>query len=115
MDKQEEFLVKIDIFYRTTALIKQAIQENDFLNNMMDAERLQAVINAMSSRTLAAGINLITEGETGSHFYVSEEGSYDVVKEGRNIKTFGKGVVFGELAVLYKAKRFASVKGKCFF
>ncbi|XP_063703177.1 cGMP-dependent protein kinase 1-like [Culicoides brevitarsis] len=112
-DTVDKTNITIEVFEKdqeTIALIKQAILDNDFLNNMMDTERLQAVINAMSSRSLAAGINLITEGETGSHFYVSEEGSYDVVKEGRVIKTFGKGVVFGELAVLYKAKRFASVK-----
>lgn len=98
-------------FYRTEQLIKQAIQENDFLNNMMDNERLQAVINAMSSEELPIGTFLITEGQTGSHFYVSESGTFEVIKDGRVLKTFGKGVVFGELAILYKAKRFASIKG----
>lgn len=33
-----------------------------------------------------------------------------MIKNGVCIKTFGPGVVFGELAILYKARRFASIK-----
>lgn len=93
-------------------MIKSAIKENDFLYNMMDDERLNAVIEAMTPKMLEAGTFLITEGETGSSFYVSAEGDFEVIKDKRIIKSFKKGVVFGELAILYKAKRFASIKGK---
>lgn len=95
-------------------MIKNAIKENDFLNNMMDEERLNTVIEAMKPKELEPGTFLITEGETGSQFYVSAEGDFEVIKEKRTLKSFGKGVVFGELAILYKAKRFASIKGKQF-
>lgn len=77
---------------------------------MMDDERLRAVVDAMKPEILEAGTFIITEGETGSHFYVSCEGNFEVIKGNRVIKTFGKGVVFGELAILYKAKRFASIR-----
>lgn len=77
----------------------------------MDEDRLNAVIEAMKPKELEAGTFLITEGETGSSFYVSAEGDFEVIKDKRSLKTFGKGVVFGELAILYKAKRFASIKG----
>lgn len=96
----------------TEKLIKSAIIANDFLNNMMDAERLQALVNAMIPQVLKANSYVIKEGETGNQFYVSAEGEYEVIKNGEIIKVFGPGVVFGELAILYKARRFASIKVK---
>lgn len=106
------FVNVFSIPHSDITMIKNAITENDFLNNMMDEDRLHAVIEAMKPKELDAGTFLITEGETGSSFYVSAEGDFEVIKENRPIKSFGKGVVFGELAILYKAKRFASIKGK---
>ncbi|XP_031617162.1 cGMP-dependent protein kinase 1 isoform X2 [Contarinia nasturtii] len=96
----------------TEKLIKSAIIANDFLNNMMDAERLQALVNAMIPQVLKANSYVIKEGESGNQFYVSAEGEYEVIKNGEIIKIFGPGVVFGELAILYKARRFASIKVK---
>lgn len=94
----------------TENLIKSAIIANDFLNNMMDPERLQALVNAMIPQVLKANSYVIKEGETGNQFFVSAEGQYEVIKDGVCIKTFGAGIVFGELAILYKARRFASIK-----
>lgn len=96
--------------HETEEFIKNAIRANDFLNNMMDADRLQGVVNAMIPQVLKANSYVIKEGENGDQLYVSAEGEYDVIKGGKCIKTFGPGVVFGELAILYKAKRFASIK-----
>uniref|UniRef100_A0A182P343 cGMP-dependent protein kinase n=1 Tax=Anopheles epiroticus TaxID=199890 RepID=A0A182P343_9DIPT len=94
----------------TELLIKTAIVANDFLNNMMDEERLLAVTAAMSSMTFPPNSYIIKEGDIGAHFFVSEEGTYEVVVDNKVIKSFGRGVVFGELAILYKAKRFASIR-----
>lgn len=85
------------------------------MTNLMNDERLETITMAMKSQVIEAGNFTIVEGETGSHLYVSAEGSFEVIKEGKVIATFGPGVVFGELAILYKAKRFASIKGKQFF
>lgn len=109
----KEFNLDLKVYEKsaeTEELIKNAIINNDFLNNMMDAERLQAVVNAMIPLTLKANNYIIKEGEIGAQFFVSAEGEYDVIKDGKCIKTFGPGVVFGELAILYKARRFASIK-----
>uniref|UniRef100_A0A182WGN3 cGMP-dependent protein kinase n=1 Tax=Anopheles minimus TaxID=112268 RepID=A0A182WGN3_9DIPT len=94
----------------TELLIKTAIVANDFLNNMMDEERLLAVTAAMSSMTFPPNSYIIKEGDIGAHFFVSEDGTYEVVVDNKVIKSFGRGVVFGELAILYKAKRFASIR-----
>lgn len=78
----------------------------------METERLEEVIGAMVSRTYEANSFIIREGEIGFHFFVSVEGKFEVMKGNKTIDSFGAGVVFGELAILYKAKRFASIKGE---
>ncbi|XP_055637384.1 cGMP-dependent protein kinase 1 isoform X2 [Toxorhynchites rutilus septentrionalis] len=91
-------------------LIKKAITANEFLNNLMDEERLKAVTDSMSPMSFPPSSYIIREGDIGAHFYVSSEGTYEVVVDNKVIKSFGRGVVFGELAILYKAKRFASIR-----
>ncbi|KAJ9591021.1 hypothetical protein L9F63_027770, partial [Diploptera punctata] len=49
-------------------------------------------------------------GETGSHLYVSAEGSFVVYVGCSKINTFGPGVAFGELAILYNTKRNATIQ-----
>ncbi|XP_026329932.1 cGMP-dependent protein kinase, isozyme 1-like [Hyposmocoma kahamanoa] len=89
--------------------IKKAIMANDFVKNMMDEERLRVVVDAMSPKNYAVGSLIIREGESGSHLFISAYGEFEVLKGGQVVKKFGAGVVFGELAILYKAKRFASI------
>lgn len=85
---------------------------NDFVKNMMDEERLRVVADAMSPKDYAEGSLIIREGERGSHLFISAYGQFEVTKGGQVINKFGAGHVFGELAILYKAKRFASVTCK---
>ncbi|GBP87259.1 cGMP-dependent protein kinase, isozyme 1 [Eumeta japonica] len=90
--------------------ISRAVLANDFLRNLMDQERLSAVVDAMSPQQYSAGNLIVREGETGSHLFVSAYGQFEVLKNGQVVKTFGPGEAFGELAILYKAKRFASIR-----
>ncbi|XP_063620262.1 cGMP-dependent protein kinase 1-like [Cydia splendana] len=90
--------------------IKKAIMANDFLKNLMDEELLTMVVEAMSPQVFQAVSLIIREGESGSHLYVSAEGQFEVLKGGQVVKNFGPGEAFGELAILYKAKRFASIR-----
>ncbi|XP_053625717.1 cGMP-dependent protein kinase, isozyme 1-like [Plodia interpunctella] len=90
--------------------IRIALMDNDFLKNLMDDDRLKMVTEAMNSQEFPAGSLIIREGESGSHLYVSAEGQFEVLKGGQVVKTFGAGVAFGELAILYRAKRFASIR-----
>ena len=47
----------------------------------------------------------------GSHLYVSAEGEYEVIKDGKVLGQLGIGKAFGELAILYNCKRTASIRG----
>lgn len=98
--------------YRSIEQIRKAIMANDFIKNMMDEERLKAVTDAMSPRDYTEGSHIIREGESGSHLFISAHGLFNVFKGDQVVKNFGAGEVFGELAILYKTKRFASITCK---
>ena len=59
---------------------------------------------------IAHTLLLIPVGELGSHLYVSAEGEYEVIKDGKVLGRLGVGKAFGELAILYNCKRTASIK-----
>jgi CRP-like cAMP-binding protein len=56
-----------------------------------------------------AGKALVSEGETGHEFFVIIDGRASVTRKGRKVATIGPGDAFGELALLDKAPRNASV------
>ncbi len=58
---------------------------------------------------LPAGKTLIQEGDTGREFFILIEGAADVTQGGRKIRTMGAGDFFGEIALISKAPRTATV------
>ena len=59
---------------------------------------------------LPAGKTLIKEGETGREFFVLVDGTADVTQGGKEIrKIMGPGDFFGEIALISKAPRTATV------
>ncbi|XP_076653942.1 cGMP-dependent protein kinase, isozyme 1 isoform X1 [Halictus rubicundus] len=92
----------------TTQLIKAAILNNKFLGDL-DENRIGKLISAMHPMTVKANTRIIHEGDTGTHLYVSEEGTFEIYVENISHGTFGPGVAFGELALLYNTKRLCSI------
>ncbi|XP_033150210.1 LOW QUALITY PROTEIN: cGMP-dependent protein kinase 1 [Drosophila busckii] len=94
----------------TRNLILNAIERNDFLNNLMDKERKEMVINAMAPASYKQNSYIIMEHDEGSEIFVSADGYYEVIQAGHKVGNFGPATVFGELAILYNAPRKATIK-----
>jgi CRP-like cAMP-binding protein len=56
-----------------------------------------------------AGKVLVSEGATGSEFFVVLEGTAKVTRRGKKVASIGPGGAFGELALLDRAPRNATV------
>jgi MFS family permease len=58
---------------------------------------------------VATGAEVFTQGEIGDRYYVIESGEADVVGDGRVVATLGPGEGFGEIALLRRTRRTATV------
>jgi cGMP-dependent protein kinase len=72
---------------------------------------LKEVVDAMYSREVKVKEVLIKEGEKGSHMFVSAAGRFEVSVKGKGVVNVFEDVrIFGEMAILYNAKRNATIK-----
>ncbi|MGI8791957.1 MAG: cyclic nucleotide-binding domain-containing protein [Acidimicrobiales bacterium] len=70
---------------------------------------LQLVAKTADEFTVNQGANLTVEGGSGREFFVIVEGKAKVTREGKQIAVLGAGDFFGELSLLDKAPRNATV------
>jgi hypothetical protein len=70
-------------------------------------ERLSATLIPVSAR---AGEMIITQGEAGDRFYIIDSGEVTVSVDGREVRRMGAGESLGEIALLRKVPRTASVQ-----
>jgi CRP-like cAMP-binding protein len=59
---------------------------------------------------VAAGDVVFHQGDVGDHYFVIESGEADVIGDGQLVATLGPGVGFGEIALLRRVHRTATVR-----
>lgn len=72
-------------------------------------EELASLASDFVARDFAAGAELATEGQGGLNFFVVESGEATVGVGGEEVGTLGPGASFGEVALVDKSARTATI------
>jgi CRP-like cAMP-binding protein len=78
----------------------------------LDDKHLSRLADEFSQRSFSAGDTIAAEGEGGRTFFVIEEGEAAVSVGGREVGTLGPGDSFGEIALIDREPRSASITAK---
>jgi CRP/FNR family cyclic AMP-dependent transcriptional regulator len=79
------------------------------LFSALSKKELNQIGRASDEVPVPAGKVIVAEGSTGHEFFLILEGSALVKRNGRKIATLGPGQYFGELALLVRSPRNATV------
>jgi CRP-like cAMP-binding protein len=75
----------------------------------LDDRELERIASEFSERTFAEGQTIMAEGAEGMTFFVLEEGQVGVVAQGKEVARLGPGDHFGEIALVDKGPRTATI------
>ena len=75
----------------------------------LDDKTLRGIATFATESSVPAGKQLVKEGDYAYEFMAIEEGEADVIRGGETVASLGPGDFFGEIAVLEKTLRTASV------
>jgi len=73
----------------------------------VDLERLARQMDRID---VAAGTDVIRQGDVGDRFYVIDRGSFSILVDGQQVNSLAEGAFFGEIALLYDVPRTATVR-----
>lgn len=79
------------------------------LFSALDEKDLQSLASEFSERRFTAGDKVALEGEGGLMFFVVEDGDLSVEVHGQAVSTIGAGGSFGEIALIDRRPRTATV------
>lgn len=90
--------------------LTKSLLDNFFLFGEMDAASQEKMIDALEPTGASVREVIIKQGDQGDFIYIIETGKYEVLIDSTKVKSMQKGMVFGELALMYQAPRAATVR-----
>ena len=88
--------------------IELSVSRNLLFKNL-DSEQKVEIIDAMFEKRVSAGTAIIVQGDEGDNFYIVDKGLFSVLVNDKEVVRIGPTGSFGELALLYNARRSATV------
>jgi CRP-like cAMP-binding protein len=73
-------------------------------------EDLRVVTTFATAEEVPEGTVIVKEGDFANHFMAIEEGSARVLRDGQEVGQLGTGDIFGEMGLLEKEKRSATIE-----
>lgn len=86
-----------------------ALLRNVRLFSDLDERDLESLADEFNERSFSAGQKVALEGEGGLMFFVVESGELSVEVHGESVSTMGPGSSFGEIALIDRRPRTATV------
>ena len=86
-----------------------ALLRNVRLFSDLDDRDLESLAEEFNERRFSAGDTIALEGEGGLMFFVVEEGELSIEQHGEPVATIGPGSSFGEIALIDRRPRTATV------
>lgn len=82
------------------------------LFSQFDYKEMSKIMTFMKTKKFKAGDDIVTEGETGEELYVIISGAADVIVHGKIVAELSESNYFGELSLIDKESRSATVRAK---
>lgn len=103
--------IKSSVLVQESALICEFLRQC-YLFRELTPRTLTYVADQMKLELHAAGAEIIKQGEAGDKFYVVRSGTVDVLRNEKWIASLGPGDYFGEVALIQKEPRNATIVAK---
>jgi len=78
--------------------------------NVLPLPAIEQLARGLEQVDVPAGDTLFSQGDVGEHYFVIESGEAEVIGDGQVVATLGPGVGFGEIALLRRIHRTATVR-----
>lgn len=92
-------------------IIITALRKN-FVFEDIEENDLEKIVTAMDEIKVCRHAEIIKQGDEGDYFYVVGKGEVSFLVDGRKVGVAGPGNAFGDLALLYKCPRAATVRAE---
>ncbi len=78
--------------------------------NVLPLPAIEQLARGVEQVDVPAGHVVFSQGDVGDHYFVIESGEAEVIGDGQVVATLGPGVGFGEIALLRRIRRTATVR-----